>query len=120
MISIVSSATGDGNVLMDIDASGGVVSDGLIQTYLGNGYAPTDAGTITSGSDTATYAVATIDSYTTPTSVTISAGGSAYTVSNGNLTAVTSGSGDSGMQLNITSLSTALQYSYHATLERNQ
>lgn len=86
---------------------------------LGLLYAPGDTGPISTGDGTATYQVLTVGAGGTVETVEITNGGATYAVSTGNATAATSGSG-TGLELDILTLSTTLQYSYHATLVRNQ
>ena len=86
----------------------------------GSGYAPGDTGTISAGNNAAIYQVLTVDGDGAVLTAEITAGGAKYTVSTDNPTAVTSGSGDGFLLVDILTLSTALQYSYHATLTRNQ
>jgi hypothetical protein len=86
---------------------------------LGLLYAIGDTGTINSGSGTAAYQVLTVGAGGAVETVTITDGGSTYSVGTGNETIPTSGSG-SGLELDILTLSSALEYTYHATLTRNQ
>lgn len=116
--STVVTGAGDGNFHAILTAAAGVVSSGTVETYGGFGYAIGDTGTIGSGG--ATYSVLTIGAGGAVLTVSVTSGGSGYTVSTGNATAVTTGIGDGTLQLDILTLSTALQYSYHATLVRNQ
>lgn len=118
--SIVVTGAGDGLFRAILTASAGVVSSGITETYGGFGYAIGDTGTITTGNAAAAYQVLTVDPNGAVLTVEITSGGSGYTVSTGNATSVTTGSGDDVLLLDITAMSTSLVYSYHATLVRNQ
>lgn len=83
-------------------------------------YAPGDTGLITTGGGNAIYHVLTVGAGGAVLTVSITQIGDHYTVSNGNATSVTTGSGNGSLKLDITSLTTNVVYNYHATLVRTQ